>query len=115
MAINYVVTPELIKSRQEVLNTEITNIGKRLELLDSERNQLIADVNALRGAVQQCDYFLGVINPPEEVVDGGNGAIPDKDFAYDKPTTKAGERPTSEPEKGTKPKGTKAEAQTVAL
>ena len=48
MAINYVVTPELIKSRQEVLTAEITNIGKRLELLDSERNQLVADVNALR-------------------------------------------------------------------
>ena len=107
MAINYVVTPELIKNRQEVLSTEIANIGKRLELLDSERNQLIADVNALRGAVQQCDYFLGVINPPEEVVDGG---IPEKDFAYDKPTTKAGERPTSEPEKETKSKGAKVEA-----
>ena len=112
MAINYVVTPELIKSRQEVLTAEITNIGKRLELLDSERNQLVADVNALRGAVQQCDYFLGVINPPEEEIDGGT---PDKDFAYDKPTTKAGERPTSEPEQVTKPKGTKAEAQSVAL
>ena len=112
MAINYVVTPELIKSRQEVLTAEITNIGKRLELLDSERNQLVADVNALRGAVQQCDYFLGVINPPEEEIDSGT---PDKDFAYDKPTTKAGERPTSEPEQVTKPKGTKAEAQSVAI
>ena len=48
----------LIDSRKTILTTELENLQERVAQLDNERNTLIANINAIRGALQQCDYFL---------------------------------------------------------
>lgn len=57
---------ELIESRKTILITEIQNLQERLTELDKEKTTLLANINAMRGALQQCDYFLGVLNTEEE-------------------------------------------------
>ena len=48
----------LIDSRKTILTTELETLQERVAQLDNERNTLIANINAIRGALQQCDYFL---------------------------------------------------------
>ena len=57
---------ELIESRKTILITEIQNLQERLTELDKEKTTLLANINAMRGALQQCDYFLGVLNTEKE-------------------------------------------------
>tara|TARA_Y100001951_G_C11256773_1_gene249891 strand:- start:97 stop:318 length:222 start_codon:yes stop_codon:yes gene_type:complete len=57
----------LIDSRKTILTTELENLQERVAQLDNERNTLIANINAIRGALQQCDYFLRQLSESEEV------------------------------------------------
>ena len=59
-----IIDEELIKVRREELETEMKNL----------QEQHIANVNAFRGAIQQCDIFLEDLNDekPEMASDGGN-------------------------------------------
>ena len=60
------INVELIESRKSILITELQNLQERLTELDKEKITLVANINAMRGALQQCDYFLGVLNTEEE-------------------------------------------------
>ena len=60
---------EHINARKEILTTEIQNLQDRLTELDTEKSTLIGNINAMRGALQQCDYFIGVLNTEEEPKD----------------------------------------------
>ena len=60
------INVELIESRKTILITELQNLQERLTELDKEKTTLLANINAMRGALQQCDYFLGVLNTEEE-------------------------------------------------
>tara|TARA_Y100000310_G_C20352824_1_gene655212 strand:+ start:260 stop:466 length:207 start_codon:yes stop_codon:yes gene_type:complete len=60
------IDEELITTRKEILITEIQNIQDRLVEVDKERSTLINNVNAMRGALQQCDYFIGVLKNEEQ-------------------------------------------------
>ena len=60
------INVELIESRKTILITELQNLQERLTELDKEKITLLANINAMRGALQQCDYFLGVLNTEEE-------------------------------------------------
>jgi hypothetical protein len=60
------INVELIESRKSILITELQNLQERLTELDKEKITLLANINAMRGALQQCDYFLGVLNTEEE-------------------------------------------------
>jgi len=50
-----------INARKEILITEIQNLQDRLTELDKEKSTLIGNINAMRGALQQCDYFISVL------------------------------------------------------
>ena len=56
----------LIESRKTILTTEIQEVQQRIAQLDQEKTTLIANVNAMRGAIQQCDYFLGLLVEEED-------------------------------------------------
>ena len=60
------INVELIESRKSILITELQNLQERLTELDKEKITLLANINAMRGVLQQCDYFLGVLNTEEE-------------------------------------------------
>ena len=64
------INVELIESRKSILITELQNLQERLTELDKEKITLLANINAMRGALQQCDYFLGILNV-EKSVDKG--------------------------------------------
>ena len=51
-----IIDEEVIKVRREELETEMKNL----------QEQHIANVNAFRGAIQQCDNFLEILNKVEE-------------------------------------------------
>lgn len=61
------ISEELINSRKEILTTEIQNLQNRLTELDNEKSTLISNINAMKGALQQCEYFIGVLS--EETVE----------------------------------------------
>jgi len=56
-----------INARKEILITEIQNLQDRLTELDKEKSTLIGNINAMRGALQQCDYFIGVLGEEETI------------------------------------------------
>ena len=56
-----------ITARKEILITEIQNLQDRLTELDKEKSTLIGNINAMRGALQQCDYFIGVLGEEETI------------------------------------------------
>ena len=64
------ISVELVESRKTILTTEIQDVQQRIAQLDQEKITLIANVNAMRGAIQQCDYFLGLL--AEEEVEEDN-------------------------------------------
>ncbi len=57
---------EHINARIEILITEIQNLQDRLTELDKEKSTLIGNINAMRGALQQCDYFISVLEEEEK-------------------------------------------------
>ena len=57
----------LIDSRKTILPTELENLQERVTQLDSASNTLVANINAIRGALQQCDYFLRQLSESEVV------------------------------------------------
>jgi len=60
------ISEEIINTRKEILKTEIQNLHNRVTELDQEKVSLLANINAMRGAIQQCDYFLDVLNSEKE-------------------------------------------------
>ena len=70
------IDENLIISRKEILTTEIQNLQDRLTELDTEKSTLIGNINAMRGALQQCDYFAGVLE--EEKINATKKAKKDK-------------------------------------
>jgi len=41
-------------------------LSERLAKLKAEREQLLANLNAYNGAIQDCEYWLKLIDQPEE-------------------------------------------------
>jgi predicted nucleic acid-binding Zn-ribbon protein len=70
------IDENLIISRKEILTTEIQNLQDRLTDLEKEKSALIGNINAMRGALQQCDYFAGVLE--EEIENAAKKAKKDK-------------------------------------
>ena len=52
------LTENDIKDRQELIISEIQSMQNRLADLEREKANGIANLNALRGAQQQCEFFL---------------------------------------------------------
>ena len=66
------ITQESIEERKEVLIKDIQLVKQRLAEYEQKKVEDTALVNALTGALQQCDVFLKEYdNPPTEELDEG--------------------------------------------
>ena len=57
---------ENIKSRLEVLESDITKVSEQMVSLDKQKTDAIAMLNALNGAKQQCINFLKEISDEDQ-------------------------------------------------
>jgi len=64
------ITKETIEERKSVIAGEVETVKTRLVELDKRREADTALVNALVGALQQCDAFLKEFD--DELSDDGN-------------------------------------------
>ena len=65
------ITKKVIEERKKTLETDIETVRGRLVELDSQKNENTALLQALQGAVQQCNDFLKRID--DESSDVGDG------------------------------------------
>ena len=68
------ITKSMIEKRLNVLNSDISNVRKKLSELEQQKLESVALLNALMGAKQQCDNFLLQIDnvEPELVSDSSD-------------------------------------------
>lgn len=59
------MTNEEVLKRKEGLVKQIEAGNKRMEELGRAQNQLAADLNALSGAIQDCEYWLKEMSQKE--------------------------------------------------
>lgn len=57
---------EAIQKRKVALEGDLTKLRDTITQLDAKRQELVNNLNALSGAVQQCDQFLVDIAEQEE-------------------------------------------------
>ncbi len=69
-----VITKENIEDRKKVIANDIAAVTQRLTENDKKKLEDTALLNALNGALQQCDLFLEGLNDekPEMAGDDGN-------------------------------------------
>ena len=63
------LTIEAIQERKDALEGDLEKVRDTISQLDVKRQELVNNLNALSGAMQQCDQFiveLGEENPKEE-------------------------------------------------
>ena len=60
------LTIEAIKERKVALEGDVEKVRETISQLDSKRQELVNNLNALSGALQQCDQFLVDIAEQEE-------------------------------------------------
>ena len=60
------LTIETIQERKVALEGDLTKLRDTITQLDAKRQELVNNLNALSGAVQQCDQFLVDIAEQEE-------------------------------------------------
>ena len=66
------ITKEMIEEKKEVLMNDIKTVRQRLSEYEQKKIEDTALINALTGALQQCDVFLKEYeNPPTEEIDEG--------------------------------------------
>ena len=56
------ISKEMISERKEAILKDIDTVKNRLEELEKVKLENVALQNALMGALQQCDDFLGKLN-----------------------------------------------------
>ena len=68
------ITKEIIEERKQNIITDISTVKERLIEYEQKKLEDTALVNALTGALQQCEYFLKNIDndEPEVASDDGN-------------------------------------------
>jgi len=69
------ITKEIIEERKKTLETDIETVRGRLVELDSQKNENTALLQALQGAIQQCNDFLKRIDDESSDVGDGKEAI----------------------------------------
>ena len=60
------LTIEAIQERKVALEGDLTKLRDTIAQLDTKRQELVSNLNALSGAVQQCDQFLTLLEEKEE-------------------------------------------------
>ena len=68
------ITKESIEERRIVLQNDIASAKQRMAEYDKKKQEDIALLNALTGALQQCEFFLQELDneEPEMASDDGN-------------------------------------------
>ena len=68
------ISKEQLEQRKEVLQNDINTARQRIADSDKKKLEEVALINALQGALQQCDIFLKELDneKPEMVSDDGN-------------------------------------------
>ena len=68
------ITKENIEERKNVLMNDMNSAKQRMAEYDKKKQEDIALLNALTGAIQQCENFLQELDneEPEMVSDDGN-------------------------------------------
>ena len=71
------ITKEIIEERKSVLKNDINSTKQRMAEYDKKKQEDIALLNALTGALQQCEFFLKELdNDKSEMAgDGGNDSL----------------------------------------
>ena len=71
------ITKESIEERRNVLQNDINSAKQRMAEYDKKKQEDVALLIALTGALQQCDIFLKELDDeePEMASDGGNGLV----------------------------------------
>ena len=52
---------EAIQKRKVALEGDVEKVRDTISQLDTKRQELVNNLNALSGAIQQCDQFLSVL------------------------------------------------------
>ena len=60
------ITVETINERKSAIQEDITKLRDTISQLDTKRQELVNNLNALSGADQQCDHFLLLLEGKEE-------------------------------------------------
>ena len=71
------ITKESIKERKNVLQNDVVSARQRIAEYDKKKTEDTALLNALAGALQQCEIFLKELDDeePEMASDDGNGLV----------------------------------------
>ncbi len=56
---------ETIESRKTAIQGDIEKLRETISQLDTKRQELVNNLNALSGAEQQCDHFLSLMEQEE--------------------------------------------------
>ena len=67
-----------IEERKAALQKDSDTMSELIQKLDTERNNALARVTALSGAIQQCDQFLQQLDKESDVGDNADSSIPTK-------------------------------------
>jgi ABC-type transporter Mla subunit MlaD len=59
------ITVETINERKSAIQEDITKLRDTISQLDTKRQELVNNLNALSGADQQCDHFLSQLEEQE--------------------------------------------------
>ena len=73
------LTENDIRDRQGLIISEIQQMQNRLAELDREKTNAIANMNALRGAQQQCEFFLDSLEVEGDVSAAIAPGVPPKE------------------------------------
>ena len=57
---------EVIQERKIALEGDLEKLRDTIAQLDTKRQELVSNLNALSGADQQCDHFLTLLEGKEE-------------------------------------------------
>ena len=60
------LTSEKIDERKSAIQEDITKLRETISQLDTKRQELVNNLNALSGADQQCDHFLSQLETETE-------------------------------------------------
>ena len=61
------ISVETITERKVVILNELEKLQEQLSTLEDQKTSLVANANAMRGAIQQCDFFIEVSKQQETV------------------------------------------------
>ena len=73
------LTENDIKDRQGLIISEIQNMQNRIADLDRERTNAVANMNDLRGAQQQCEFFLDTLSDEGDISAAIAPGVPPKE------------------------------------